>query len=398
MHNRVSLLGISPEFSFGGDRTLTTHLMAIELSVYFLLLPENAKTEGLLKSVHSKLNKVRIEEISESVKAAVYGRKKGPFLSLTYVVGGKPTLNPKRHDLGELCYDSRNTMIVDGILEWVAIAKLLGIEHPFTPSRRSSFECVLADSETQQLLSQLPIQITLIFNTSSGLNFDDMCNYYALYNARTSQLHSPIQSSMMYENKITSYINEISREIKLNDYGGMMHSSMRLTKSEQGIVAEATLIKLVLGAIAGPNAQDKNKVEHFNQRKGAFTDNAIDEAKSHIVSFLTVWLKGISNQLNNDRDGLHYSPSLWLSLGLLIREIITSNPSTKIEGEIARSAHILSRLDYSKSATHWSKCRVMELDSSGKKYKNSTGGGRSFRVGIVNYLLSYISPEKADIK
>lgn len=176
----------------------------------------------------------------------------------------------------------------------------------------------------------------------------------------------------------------------MEQYGGVTNSSMRLTKSEQGIVAEATLIKLVLGAIAGANAQDKNKVDDFNGRKGVFTEEAISITKQYIILFLRVWLGGISKQLSSDRDGFHYSPSLWLSLGLLIKEVAEKSPNNKTEKSILRAAQALSKLDYSKTALHWGECKVMTMDLSGKKYKNATGGGRSFRVGLANYLLTKI--------
>lgn len=382
----VHVRGLSPEGSFGGNKTLVTYLMAIELPVYFSLLPADSRTEGLLKSVHSKLNKERIAEISQSIKLALSESTITPFLSLTYVVGGKPSLQVKQKQFSELSYDPRNTLIVGGVLELVAIAKLLGIEHPFYPTRKSSLDHVLADSNIRQTLSRLPIQVTVIFNTSSGLSFNEMCDYYTKYNARTSHLHSPIQTSMMSSSSINDCVKEIAEKVHLARYGGMTSSSIRLTKSEQGIVAEATLIKLVLGAIAGPSAQDKNKVDDFNLNKGAFTHQAISTTKQYIILFLRTWLEGISKQLSNDRDGFHYSPSLWLSLGLLIKKITDNTTIDETERSILQAAQALATLDYSKSAKHWSQCKVLTLDMSGKNYKNASGGGRSFRVGLAEYL------------
>lgn len=390
MGKSVVVHGLSPEFSFGGNRTLVTHLMAIELPTYLSLLPADSKTEGLLRSVHSKLNKARIMEITQSIKLALGNIERTPFLSLTYVVGGKPSIQTKQKQMIELTYNPRNTLIVGGVLELIAIVKLLGIEHPFYPARKSSVEHILSDSDIRQSLSRLPIQVTLIFNTTSVLSFDDMCDYYTKYNARTSQLHSPIQTTMMSNSSINDCVKEIAEKTNLEQYGGMTSSSLRLTKSEQGIVAEATLIKLVLGAIAGVNAQDKNKVDDFNGRKGAFSEEAISITKQYIILFFKVWLDGISKQIGSDRDGFHYSSSLWLSLGLVIKEIIDISPISKTEGSIYRSAQTLAQLDYSKSAAHWKQCKVMVLDLTGKKYKNATGGGRSFRVGLSNYLLSKI--------
>ncbi|USD32102.1 MULTISPECIES: hypothetical protein [Vibrio] len=390
MDKSVVVCGLSPECNFGGNRTLVTHLMAIELPAYFSLLPADSKTEGLLKSVHSKLNKDRITEITHSIKLALRNVEKTPFLSLTYVVGGKSSMQTQQKQMVELTYAPKNTLIVGGVLELIAIAKLLGIEPPFYPARRSSVEHMLADSGIRQSLSRLPIQVTMIFNTVSAISFDDMCDYYTKYNARTSQLHSPIQTTMMSNSSINDCVKEIAEKTNLERYGGMTSSSMRLTKSEQGIVAEATLIKLVLGSIAGANAQDKNKVDDFNGRKGVFSEETISTTKQYIILFLKVWLDGISKQIGSDRDGFHYSPSLWLSLGLLIKKIIDTSPINETQASIHRSAQMLAQLGYSKSAEHWNQCKVMDLDLTGQKYKNATGGGRSFRVGLSNYLLTKI--------
>ncbi|TNZ36414.1 hypothetical protein CGK50_23135, partial [Vibrio parahaemolyticus] len=56
--------------------------------------------------------------------------------------------------------------------------------------------------------------------------------------------------------------------------------------------------------------------------------------------------------------------------------------------EFAKAGAFLGQLDYSKSAKHWGDCDALELDASGKLYKNATGGGRAIRIAMAHYLFN----------
>ncbi len=95
----------------------------------------------------------------------------------------------------------------------------------------------------------------------------------------------------------------------------------------------------------------------------------------------------MKKQFDNDRDGLHYSPSVWLALGLVIHEIISTGGC---EDEVKAAAEKLSDLDFSNKAIHWAESGAMELDVTGTYYKNSVGGGRRLRVGLFKYFMKLI--------
>ncbi|PMM12474.1 hypothetical protein BCT61_05480 [Vibrio breoganii] len=359
--------------------------MAIELPGYFSLFSSDARIEALLKSLHSKTNLQRITDISDQIASAIDRKNHAPLLALTYVIGGKPTITNKTNGLVKLNYNSHNTLIVDGVLELVAIAKILGLNHPFEPTRKLTKQDVVSNSEIRQLLGQTFVQVTLIFNSELGLNSDDLLRYYGNYNNRESHLRSPILTSLLDNSPINDYVKELVGLANIDKFGGVARSALRLTKSDQGIVAEATLIKLVLGAIGGATPQNGNKIEDFNTHKGAFDKEAIQEAQPHIAAFIDTWLTGIREQLKNDRDGFHYSPSVWLALGLIIHHILHSK-GVDIDSELQKAALKLSQINYSKSASHWANCEVMMLDAKGQEYKNASGGGRPFRAGLAKYL------------
>ncbi|WP_133153221.1 hypothetical protein [Vibrio breoganii] len=367
------------------DRSIVTHLLAIELPHFFSMHSLDAHSEALLQSLHSKLNVERVAQISKQMKSATTDGSKTPLLSLTFALNGKPAVKEKRQGFTEIKYQPSNTMIIGGVLELVAIAKVLGFDHPFNPTRKLTKNDVLKNSDMRQTLAKTPIQITLVFNTDSGLSSNDILQYYSQMNSREPQLKAPLATNMLGRSPIIEYVNGIAKDIELEQYGGIIRSSLRLNKSEQGIVAEGTLIKLVLGAIGGASPQDKNKIEDFNSHKGKFSIHSIERTRPHIIEFFKIWLPGVQEQLKNDRDGFHYSPSLWLALGLIINKISIENPSATKQ-EITLVADSISQLDYSKSAPHWANCSVMELDAKGSEYKNSSGGGRSFRVGLAHYL------------
>ncbi len=385
---KVSVTGLGSKVSDTLDQSLVTHLMAIELPSYFDLAstPYVSEMEATFKAIHNRTNASRISRICDIIAQGVLGKDKIPVLSLTFVVGGVPSAEKKSNGLIKLSYYPNNTLVVDGVLSLFAILTLLGFEHPFEKKKNSSKGFIVDHSELRQLLSKLPIQLTLLFNSAKGINRRDMISYYDLYSKKNEQLHAPLPGTLFTEEPIKQYVKEIANAISLDKYGGMV-SSVRLTKSDLAITTESTMIRVLLGAIAGASAQDKNRINDFNSGKAPFDEETKANSKNLVILFFTEWLSCMKKQFDNDRDGLHYSPSVWLALGLVIHEIISTSGC---EDEVKAAAQKLSSLDYSNKAIHWAESGVMELDVTGTYYKNSVDGGRRFRVGLFKYFMRLI--------
>ncbi|OLQ81175.1 hypothetical protein BIT28_07760 [Photobacterium proteolyticum] len=389
------MTGLSPDVGDLLDQSLVTHLTAIELPSYFDLAsaPYVSEMEATFKAIHNRANSSRITRICDIITRGLLGKDKIPVLSLTFVVGEKPTVEKKSNGIIKLSYYASNTLIVDGVLSLFAIMTLLGFEHPFEKKRKLSKQSIVDNSEIRQLLSKLPIQLTLLFNSTSGINRCDMISYYSIYNQKNEQLHAPLPGTLVTEDPIKQYVKEITNAINLDEYGGMV-SSVRLAKSDLAITTESTMIRVILGAIAGASAQDKNRISDFNSGKAPFTDEAKANAKNLVILFFSEWLYRMKKQFDNDRDGLHYSPSVWLALSLVIHEIIYTGGS---KNDVMTAAQKLSCLDYSNKAAHWAESGVMELDVTGSYYINAAGGGRRFRKGLAKYFIKLVREHEQSI-
>ncbi len=370
----------------GGDRFLSAYLMAAELPQHFCSFTEEPRFEAILKTLHSKTNLERINAIQKELINGASSQNHAPLINLTYVVGGLPTVKSKANQLNQITFDKRNTLLVDGFLELVALAKILGFPHPFIPTRKLSKQEIVANSVARQKVAQTHIQVTLIFNSDNNLTIEDMVDYYRNYSNRNSQIEATMINSMLDYAPINQYVDELSLMVNMDRFGGIAKGAIRLTKSDHGIVAESTFIKFVLGCIGGATPQNTNKVSDFNEHKGSFSLEKIDEIKPHIALFLETWLAGIEKQLKSDRDGFHYSPSLWLALGLIIHRILIEDQPYDIQNAIVTGASKLANVDYSKSAKHWGECDALSLDAKGREYKNTSGGGRPFRAALAKYL------------
>ncbi|WP_375748386.1 hypothetical protein [Vibrio sp. HN007] len=385
---RVSVTGLSPDLGDLYDQCLVTHLMAIELPNYFDFASPSCASdmEATFQAIHHRTNASKISDICDIISQGLLGKTKMPVLSLTFAIGDVPLVKKKSNNQIQLSYYANNTLIVDGVLSLFAIMDLLGIKHPFGKKRKSSRKNLVDNSEVRQLLSKLPIQLTLIFNSDNGIDRRDMTSYYNLYSKKNEQLHAPLPGVLTKEEPIKEYVQEIADTISLNKYGGMV-SSVRLAKSDLAITTESTMIRMILGAIAGASAQDKNRINDFNSGKAPFDEKTKTNAKKLITIFFIEWLSSMKKQFENDRDGLHYSPSVWLALGLVIHEIISAGGC---EDKVKAAAEKLSGLDFSNKAIHWAESGAMELDVTGTYYKNSVGGGRRFRVGLFKYFMRLI--------
>ncbi len=269
---KVSVTGLGSNVGDMLDQSLVTHLMAIELPSYFDLASSLyiSEMEATFQAIHNRGNASRIAEICDIIAQGLLGEAKMPVLSLTFVVGGESVVKKRGNNQIELSYYANNTLVVDGVLSLFAIMTLLGFEHPFEKKRRTSKQFIVDNSELRQLLSKLPIQLTLLFNSAKGINRRDMISYYDLYSKKNEQLHAPLPGILVTEEPIIQYVKEISDAISLDEYGGMI-SSVRLAKSDLAITTESTMIRVILGAIAGASAQDKNRISDFNSGKPLLT-------------------------------------------------------------------------------------------------------------------------------
>lgn len=390
LSSTVKIEGVSSQASFGKLQSVVSFVEAIDIINYFSVFDVPAELENIFQSVHNRKNQARIDNIKKNIEDGLDGAREVPNLSLTFVLSGIPKFKKQTSSLVEVEYDPLKTLVVDGVLVLFSIMQLLGFSHPFE-KKRASKKLVEQNSQLRQELAKHSVQVTLLFNPEGKTGKTECVELYRLFSQREGNLYAPLNESINASHPINTYVREIADSIGIDHFGGMNTSSIRSLVSENYITNEATMIRLVLGALGGAEVQDKNKVEKFGGNVGPLSCEAILLYKPHICMFLSAWLDGVENELYVCPKGLYKSTQLWQALGLVLHDLINIEKATPLQCENAGSA--LGKINYSKSAAHWENCDVMEIDKTGKAYKNASGGGRAFRVGLARYLLS-----KLDIK
>ncbi|MCS0072386.1 MULTISPECIES: hypothetical protein [Vibrio] len=381
----VRLEGLCSMHTFGKVQQLTSCVKVIDLFNLFSLFDIPNELEEAFQSIHSRKNQKRIELAKASIESGLDNVVEVPPPSLTFVVAEVLSHKTLGRGIVELEYDPLDTMIVDGVITLFAMMQISGFSHPFE-KKRISKDLTQKNSRVRQELASYPVQVNLLFSPTEPLSQKACITLYKKYSQAENNIYAPLIESLNAELPLNTYVKEIADDIALESFGGMKTSSVRLSVKDPYVTTEATMIRLVLGAIGGADYQDKNKVDLFGS--GPFSAEHIDTIKPYICIFMEAWLNSVKAQLLSHKNGFHYSTTLWQSLGLVIHKLFLEKKTLE---EFAKAGAVLGRLDYSKTAKHWGRCDALELDVSGQNYKNVTGGGRAFRIALTNYLLEYLS-------
>lgn len=384
-NSKVKIEGLSSAGKFGRFKSVTAYVKAINLVNYFSVFDVPAELEGALQAIHNRKNQKRINEIKQSIFQGIESTATVPNLSVTFVLSGTTVVKPKGGSLLELEYDPLDSLAVNGVLVLFTIIQMLGFSHPFE-KKRASKGLVQQNSSQRQQLSTQPIQVTLLYDDEQEVSQEECIDLYKSFSQRNINIYAPLNESLNAAKPINSYVNDIVEEIDLNLFGGMNHLSIRNSIYEAYATNEATMIRLVLGALGGAGIQDKNKTHSFGGKTGPLSANAAANSKSKICAFLKSWLAAVQPQMTKSSKGFSHSTQLWQALGLVMHNLIVKEEASL--KDCSEAGRRLGKLDYSKSATHWGNCDAMEIDASGVNYKNATGGGRAFRIGLANYLIT----------
>ncbi|WP_235868255.1 hypothetical protein [Vibrio paracholerae] len=384
----VRLEGLCSMHKFGKVKQLTSYVKVIDLFNLFSLFDIPSELEEAFQSIHSRKNQKRIELAKTSIEAGLDNLVEVPPPCITFVVAKVLNHKSLSRSIVELEYDPLDTMIVDGVITLFAMMQISGFSHPFE-KKRISKDLTQKNCRVRQELASYPVQVNLLFSPTEPLSQKACITLYKKYSQTESNIYAPLIESLNAELPLNTYVKEIADDIALDSFGGMKTSSVRLSVKDPYVTTEATMIRLVLGAIGGADYQDKNKVDLFGS--GPFSAEHIDKIKPYICIFMEAWLDSVKVQLLSNKNGFHYSTTLWQSLGLVIHNLYLEKKNLE---EFAKAGAVLGRLDYSKSAKHWGRCGALELDVLGQSYKNVTGGGRALRIALTNYLLGYLSEQE----
>ncbi|WP_425628190.1 hypothetical protein [Vibrio neptunius] len=374
-------------------KTLITFMPMVEIGAYFSvgkLLPELGWVSDV--AVNAK-NVDRVQAIQTSLENGVLNDSVSSPLTLTFAVLGKPSYIDSSDRSSFLKYDSSSTVIVGNLLGLVAICKTMGLK-TFLFSSRLSVKEANSKSELRQRLAMENVEVRLIFDDQRGLNSDDIVELFKqslVFDSSMSLPHVVNSKGLISDENypLKSFIDQVIADTDLESFGGVKTDAKHVKVSERYITTSYVLFKMIVGAVAGVGTQEYSQMsKDITLSNGKKVSSILSDGYlEYISTFLREWLDAQREAFVNNRSGYQLSPQVWQALGLTIHQLVSEEAS---DVDLIVAGKILGRLNYSKSAKHWSNCSVMELDSKGRIYKNSASSTRQFRIGLFKYFCGLI--------
>ncbi|PTP13684.1 hypothetical protein CWO27_14590 [Vibrio sp. 10N.286.51.C3] len=365
----------------------------IEIGSYFSTENWLAELKWVAEAAVNSKNVDKVQSLQEELVRGMQESVTTAPLSLTFAVTGKPDLHDISHQLPSLVFDSSGTYIVGNVLGLIAVCKILGLK-TFLFSSRLSVKEANRKSELRQRLAMEDVEVRVVFDDVQGLTSHDIIELFKKSSTFDSTLSLPHLSDgkrLMLNDQIPlkAFIEQLIKETKIDEYGGVNFDSKHVKVSEHYITTQYILFKLLVGAVAGVGTQEYSKMsKDVTLADGSKLSSTLsDSYVSNISVFLKAWLNPLKIEFANNRSGYHLSPQVWQALGLAIHQLVNRGTSAN---KLKAAGKILGELDYNKSASHWERCAVMELDSKGRVFKNASNSTRQFRSGLCTYFLQVI--------
>nr|WP_139133622.1 hypothetical protein [Vibrio splendidus] len=385
--------GILLSSSTRTQKTLITTMPMIEIGAYFSTENWLAELKWVAESAVNSKNVDKVQSLQEELVRGMQESVTTAPLSLTFAVTGKPDLHDISHQLPSLVFDSSGTYIVGNVLGLIAVCKILGLK-TFLFSSRLSVKEANRKSELRQRLAMEDVEVRVVFDDVQGLTSHDIIELFKKSSTFDSTLSLPHLSDgkrLMLNDQIPlkAFIEQLIKETKIDEYGGVNFDSKHVKVSEHYITTQYILFKLLVGAVAGVGTQEYSKMsKDVTLADGSKLSSTLsDSYVSNISVFLKAWLNPLKIEFANNRSGYHLSPQVWQALGLTIHQLVNRGTSAN---KLKAAGKVLGELDYNKSASHWERCAVMELDSKGRVFKNASNSTRQFRSGLCTYFLQVI--------
>lgn len=374
-------------------KTLIATMPMVEVMNFF-------STERLLPSLNwvsdvavNAKNLERVQDIQAELEAVVSNNAVGVPLVLTFAVVGKPRIEKGGHQRSSLYYIPASTCVVGNPLGLVAICRLLG-QKTFLFSSRLSVKEANQRSELRQRFAMETVEVRVVFDDESGIDEQQVVELFRQNRVFNAPLNLPhINESEVFLPKdqfsLKLQVEQLIQQASLDSYGGVNFDSRHVKISDTYITTQYILFKLLVGAVAGIGTQEYSKMsKDVTLPSGQQLSLALSEdCVSQIAIFLSAWLKAQKTAFVVDRSGYHLSPQIWQAIGLTFHHI---NQDVISSDDLVAAGNALGKLDYSKSAKHWSECSVMELDAKGRIYKNAANSTRLFRAGLCEYFVGVV--------
>jgi len=374
-------------------KTLITTMPMVEIPSYFSvskLLPE---LSWVANAAVNATNAEKVQAMQASLENSIFNSPISAPFTLTFAVLGKPKFDDSSNLTPQLKYDSSNAYIVANVLGLVAMCKALGIK-TFLFSSRLSVKEANSKSELRQRLAMESVEVRIIFDDQRGLTSDDVTELFKQFQTIDTSMNLPHQidrKGLISEDNypLKTFVDKLVVEAKIDSYGGIKRDAKHVKVSECYITTSYVLFKLIVGAVAGVGTQEYGKMsKDITLPTGVCLSSILSSGYiDFVIAFVKGWLEPQKEAFVRNRNGYHLSPQVWQALGLVIHQLVSDGI---LKEQLKLMGKALGQLDYSKNASHWGKCSVMELDSRGRLYKNSANSTRQFRVGLFKYFITVL--------
>ncbi|MGO2162104.1 MAG: hypothetical protein ACTH4J_16790 [Vibrio toranzoniae] len=366
--------GISLVQSFTTAKTLLANLPKEQLLL-----------EHFEDSYERSVNRDRLQTLTTQYKKSVEENAPLCIPSVSMFILGEVQCEYLDKNLATLQFSSSKTTIIDGFLTISALSQLLGLTDPITNKKRKNSDTLTAAQK--QVLASIDIQVNLYFHRNGKNPEETAAKLFFGVNTTENKLYSQYIATHEQESPLIIGVEKLSEALELNELGGVSEFN-KITKSDTFVTTKNTLIQMILASLGGKNIRIEKRLPTHLANKSAITSSLVDKALEALIPLMRGWLSYIAPQLKQGSNGFHRSMQTWQALGVVTYYL--SQNTTLTTQQLYAAGQKLGQLDYGKSASHWENCAAFKRDATGQYWINATGGGRTFRDNIADYLIEVL--------
>ena len=396
IHNVVQIGGMLSNSTFGGTKTFLAHSKVFDIlnNLSFKTLPEELAL--VYKSVQRVTTCSRMDSFEDYCSEHLLELKDvcGYIPPITISLSTYYSIKKNKNGLDILHYNPKIAFAVDGLGRINAWLRMLGLYTIFTKGKtRENKNRIKRRNSVLKLLQDLEVPVIFILPADEcKIEPRDLGQIFSDINFKQEKIKPIHAIKLNCSDPVIQFARELAELPQIKSSGGMSDTATRITKNSKSIISLNTLVRFVQGCIGGNTMQSKTTGAKQLKDGTEINEIFLKDYKNLIKAFLASWIDELGERFSKNKNDYQVSSSLIQSLGLVfytLYEIHYKNKKTNEIYEITKAAKELAKLDYSKKATQWSNCEVMQ--KSNKGYINSSSGGATFRIGLAKYFCRHLN-------
>lgn len=376
------IYGSGSEKCFNGVKSLLAHIPLAELlrSCSLDLIPEH------LRPIYDDIQRVTTPRRRNGFEDFCYQHltRTTDVASIIppVLVGCMHSVNFEKADQIELNdrleIEPESTFIIDGIGRLSTGGAIIGGFDSFLLQiSRDSSARLARRAEIREQMAALEIPVMFVFKDSGeSLSEDDFAQMFVDVNGQQQPLTMNKLMRLLRADPVTTLARDLGDLPVIQSHGGMSTEGEKVTEKTEFVMTLNSLTRFVLGSIGGFSMQSKLKGGREMPDGAILGEKHVNMIKNDLILFLDTWVYEQGDNFSTDRAGFQLVTTLVQSLGLVFHQVWKNcsnlTPASRTN-QIYSAAEKLGRLDYSRTASHWSECSFLSLTDEGT-YKIISGG------------------------